>query len=133
MTFEISITESKVETFSNQAKVELKTQIADISNKLVDEALRVETSGRLRGNVQEVTSSIVKKASELFLLRYDYINRRPNRLWLEIISNISMALMGIFFTVAFSGPQTNKVLLLIGIIFLAVGIVAMVLSIMNKI
>ena len=65
MKFDIDITDAKVATFSNQAKDELKTQIDDISIKLVDEALRIETSERLKGDKHEVTSSIVQKALKI--------------------------------------------------------------------
>lgn len=133
MKLDINISDVKVASFSNRAKEELKSQIVDISNKLVDEALRIETSERLRGNEQEVTSSIVQKASELFLRKYDYIKKKPYRIVTEIVALVAMSLQGILFTIAFQDISNNLLALVFAIIFLVVGIITSVLSIMNKI
>lgn len=132
MKFDIDITDAKVATFSNQAKDELKTQIDDISIKLVDEALRIETSERLKGDKQEVTSSIVQKASELFQIRYNHDNNRTKRICVEICSLVSMSLASIAFTIAFHDLSNNSSTLFIAIIFLMVGIATSVISIMGK-
>jgi len=133
MKLDININDAKVASFSNRAKKELETQIVDISDKLVDEALRIETSERLRGNEQEVTSSIVQKASELFLRKYDYIKKKPYRIVTEIVALVAMSLQGILFTIAFQDISNNLLALVFAIIFLVVGIITSVLSIMNKI
>lgn len=132
MELKIDILDAKVVNFSNQAKNELKSQIADISDKLTDETLRIETSERLSGNVQEVTSSMVKKASELFLRRYDYVKQKPRRLLCEIVSLVSTLLYSFFFTLAFSNLTNNVWALYLAIPFFAVGLVTSVLSIINK-
>lgn len=133
MTLDINISDVKVASFSNRAKEELKSQIVDISNKLVDESLRIETSENLGGKVQEVTSSIVQKASELFLRNYEYIKRKPTRVATEIIALVMMSLQGILFTIAFHDISNSLWILCVAIIFLVVGIICSVLSIMNKI
>lgn len=133
MTLDINISDVKVASFSNRAKEELMSQIVDISNKLVDESLRIETSENLGGKVQEVTSSIVQKASELFLRNYEYIKRKPTRVATEIIALVMMSLQGILFTIAFHDISNSLWILCVAIIFLVVGIICSVLSIMNKI
>lgn len=133
MTLNINISDVKVASFSNRAKEELMSQIVDISNKLVDESLRIETSENLGGKVQEVTSSIVQKASELFLRNYEYIKRKPTRVATEIIALVMMSLQGILFTIAFHDISNSLWILCVAIIFLVVGIICSVLSIMNKI
>lgn len=133
MTLNFNISDVKVASFSNRAKEELMSQIVDISNKLVDESLRIETSENLGGKVQEVTSSIVQKASELFLRNYEYIKRKPTRVATEIIALVMMSLQGILFTIAFHDISNSLWILCVAIIFLVVGIICSVLSIMNKI
>lgn len=133
MTFEINIVDTKVGSFSNRAKDELKSQMIIISEKLVDEALRIETSERLSGDVQEVTSSIVQKASELILRRYDYVKRKTPRVYVEIFSLVTMSLSSVLFTIAFSNISSNICALYIALPFFAIGIVTSVLSIMNKV
>ncbi len=132
MKLNININDDKVINFSNQAKDELLAQITDISDKLIEEALRVEISERLKGYKQEVTSSIVQKTAELFLQRYNFVKNRKKRMGIEIASLVFMSLTSIFFTIAFQDLSNNVIVLLIAIILLMVGLITSVISIQNK-
>ena len=90
MIITIEIEDSKVSDFSTQAKEELILQMNDISQKLVEESLRVEASERLSGNTAEITKSVVKKAAELFLRRYDYVKKKRTNLYIEIAAVAAM-------------------------------------------
>lgn len=133
MKIEIEITDEKIANFSDLAQRELKAQICDISNKLIDEAGRVEASERLSGDVKEVTSSIVRKASELFLRRYNYNKKTPQRVIIDIVAILSMSLTGVFFTIAFTDFPNHVAVLCVAMLLFAVGAVTSVISVMNKI
>jgi len=132
MTLDIDIPDTKVANFSNLAKDELKTQINDISQKLVEEALRVESSERLKGDKQEVTSSVVLKSAELFLRRYNSKKGNIKRMCIEISSTIFITLSGIGFTMAFYDLQNNIWVLFIAIMLLVIGTITYVITIKNK-
>lgn len=132
MTLDIDIPDTKVANFSNLAKDELKTQINDISWKLVEEALRVESSERLKGDKQEVTSSVVLKSAELFLRRYNSKKRNIKRMCIEIFSTTFITLSGIGFTMAFYDLQNKIWMLFISIMLLVIGIITYVITIKNK-
>lgn len=132
MTLNIEINDAKVANFTSQAKDEIKIQIDDISSKLIEEALRIERSERLKGDKQEVTSSVVQKAAELFFLRYSRVKSRKRKVLIEIASLLLMSLSSILFTIAFSDLQNKLTVLCFAITFLTIGIVFSVISIMNK-
>lgn len=132
MKIEIDISDNKVSPFSNQAIDELRGQISNLTNKLVDEALRIEASERLKGGSQEITSSVVQMAADLFLIRYNKVKKRNKKVLIEIASHIFTLLTSILFAIAFDDLQNNCLILVIAIISLGLAITFSVISIMNK-
>lgn len=132
MKIEFEIDDSKVSSFSEQAKMEFLAQVNDISEKLADEAGRIETSERLSGDVQEITSAIVKKAAELFLRRYNYIKHMKRRVFVEICAILSTSLTSILFTIAFSDLANNTFALCLGLVTFLIASVTSVISVLEK-
>ena len=63
MKFEIDIPDEKVQTFSPDAKSELKKQSNRIAEEIVDESSRIEATRRLPETNSEVTQSNVREAA----------------------------------------------------------------------
>lgn len=133
MILNINIADTKLASFSNQAKEELKAQIADISDKLTDETLRVEASERLSGNVGEVTTSIVKKASELFLRRYDYVKKKRTNMYIEIAAVAAMPISSFLAPIFYAATPQNLLGLGFSFFLFSAGLVAYVISMTNRV
>lgn len=132
MKLNIDIPDAKITNFSNQAKDELKTQIAEITNNLVDESLRIETSERLKGNTQEVTSSVVQKSAEIFLRRYNSKKGSTKMMYIEILSTVLLTVSGMGSTFAFYDLPNNLWILLISLALFVIGITGYVITIKKK-
>lgn len=132
MTIEIDVIDEKIGNFSGLAIGELRSQISDISTKLVDEAIRIEVSERLKGNPPEITASYVQSASEIFLRRYNCIKGRNKRIKLGILSYIFTSVSSIAFTLTFSVANGNALMLLLSLLLFGVAITLSVLSLINK-
>ena len=133
MIITIEIEDSKVSDFSTQAKEELILQMNDISQKLVEESLRVEASERLSGNTAEITKSVVKKAAELFLRRYDYVKKKRTNLYIEIAAVAAMPISSFLAPIFYAATPQSLLGLGFSFFLFSAGLVAYVISMTNRV
>ena len=123
---QITITEDKIDNFSNDAQSTLKKQVDKYADDIIKEANLIEEGIRENGASTEITSNIVLQAVRKNKTFHN--NKRAGKMLLitKIVSAFSLLLTGFLFD--FSGYENNKIGLMLFILFLIVACVSTVLQ-----
>lgn len=133
MKIQFDIPDESLSCFSNEAKDECILQAKIITEKLADEAMRIETVMRSNSNVKQVTPDMVDSAAKVFLKQYVKEKNSKKRCIIEIFSLASTSLTSILFSYAFTDLANHQIILIVAIFLSFIAISTSVISILNKI